>query len=351
MASSNKKYLGQKGTEALAHGVDIITPRTWVLPAPASEADTVITDDGLDYMSYVYPTPESFKESIPQIKIGDRLDIGQFIGGSIPAIVPIVADLGGGNEITVPWSVGGSKGWVAISEEQIGFVFEYGGDDWGYSLNGDKDYPVWGDGGESPNGSGTLRPNWTVHEDLDCFNFKDKINIALKSTEGVHDVNDFHKNWMFGRLLSKSTIEGSDETYGVVVGVAKIATPGSDTETKIVPGIFMLSHKSSWGAQTLVTFYPLINMWQELYAMKQTIDSAPTAEMTAEDIAPLLPQDESQIATLELDADDDVTVADESTTCEALEHFRSRYREMRGRSIFKPKEVYNPNDYINYEHE
>ena len=337
MASSNKKYIGQKGTEALAHGVDIITPRTWVLPAPSSEADTVITDDGMDYMSYVYPTPESFKESIPQIKIGDKLDIGQFLGGSIPSIVPIVADLGGGNEITVPWSVGGSKGWVAISKEQIGFVFEYGGDSWGMYLRGDKVYPVWGNGGETTNDSGNAYPNWIVSEDLDLFTFKDKINIALKSTEGVHDVNDLHKNWMYGRLLSKSTIDGSDETYGVVVGVAKIATPGSDTETKIVPGIFMLSHKSSWGAQTRVTFYPLINMWQDIYAMKQTIDSAPTTEMTAEDIAPLLPQDESQIATLELDADDDVTVADESATCEALEHFRSRYREMREYSIFKKK--------------
>lgn len=272
MALSNKKYLGQQGTEALAHGVDIITPRTWVLPAPASEADTEISDDGLGYMGYVYPTPESFKESIPQIKIGDKLDIGQFLGGSIPAIVPIVADLGGVNEITVPWSVGGSKGWVTISEEQIGFVFEYGGDSWGMQLRGDKVYPVWGDCGEATNDYGSVYPNWIVSEDLDCFTFKDKINIALKSTEGVHDVVALHKNWMCGRLLSKSAIEGSDETYGVVVGVAKIATPGSDTETKIVPGIFMLSHKSSYGSQTRVTFYPLINMWQEFYAMKEKIN-------------------------------------------------------------------------------
>lgn len=70
-------------------------------------------------------------------------------------------------------------------------------------------------------------------------------------------------------------------------------------------------------------------------------------ELTAEDIAPLLPQDESQIATLELDE----AGADQPATCEALERFRTRLREMRGRSVFKPKEVYNPNDYINYEHE
>lgn len=337
MALSNKKYLGQKGTEALVHGVDIITPRTWVLPSPASEADTEISDDGMDYMSYIYPTPESFKESIPQIKIGDKLDIGQFLGGSIPAIVPIVADLGEVNQITVPWSFGGSQGCVTINEEQIVFVFEYGGDNWGMSLNGDKDYPVWGEGGESPNGSGTLCPNWTVNEDLAYFSFKDKINIALKSTDGVYGVDELHKNWMYGRLLSKSAIEGSDETYGVVAGVAQIATPGSDTESKIVPGIFMLSHKSSYGAQTRVTFYPLINMWQDLYAMKQTIDSAPTTEMTAEDIAPLLPQDESQIATLELDAEEDVAVAEAPTTCEALEQFRARYSEMREHSIFRKK--------------
>lgn len=73
-------------------------------------------------------------------------------------------------------------------------------------------------------------------------------------------------------------------------------------------------------------------------------------ELTAEDIAALLPADESQIATLELDAEDEAG-ADEPATCEALERFRTRLRQMRGRSVFKPKEVYNPNDYINYEHE
>lgn len=78
---------------------------------------------------------------------------------------------------------------------------------------------------------------------------------------------------------------------------------------------------------------------------------APVVELTAEEIAALLSQDESQIATLELDAEDDMAVTDEPATCEALERFRTRLREMRGRSIFKPKEVYNPNDYINYEHE
>lgn len=345
MASSNKKYLGQQGAEALAHGVDIITPRIWVLPAPASEADTEIMDDGVEYVGYTYPTPDSFKECVSKIKIGDKLDIGQFIGGSVPVIVPIISEsVREGNEISVPWSFQGSKGWVVIRETQIAFAFEYGGDSWGYSLRGDNPYPVWGDGG------GGTSPNWTIHEDINLFSFKDKINIALKSTEGVHGDENLHKNWMLGRLLSKSTIEGSDETYGVVAGVAKIATPGSDTETKIVPGIFMLSHKKSYGAQTRVTFYPLINMWQELYAMKKTMDSAPTSEMTADEIAALLPADESQIATLELDAEAGEN-AEATTTSEALERFRTRLREMRGRSVFKPKEVYNPNDYINYEHE
>lgn len=69
-------------------------------------------------------------------------------------------------------------------------------------------------------------------------------------------------------------------------------------------------------------------------------------ELTAEEIAAILPADELQIATLELAAED------EAATSEALERFRTRLREMRGRSVFKPKEVYNPNDYINsYEHE
>lgn len=77
---------------------------------------------------------------------------------------------------------------------------------------------------------------------------------------------------------------------------------------------------------------------------------APVVELTAEEIAALLPADESQIATLELDAEDEAGAVQPATS-EALERFRARYREMRGRSVFKPKEVYNPNDYINYEHE
>lgn len=96
-----------------------------------------------------------------------------------------------------------------------------------------------------------------------------------------------------------------------------------------------------------------VNYWstsigERLAALEKNV---PVVELTAEEIAALLPADESQIATLELDAEDEA-VADEPATCEALERFRARYREMRGHSVFKPKEVYNPNDYINsYEHE
>lgn len=87
---------------------------------------------------------------------------------------------------------------------------------------------------------------------------------------------------------------------------------------------------------------------EDVAALKKLV---PVVELTAEAIAALLPQDESQIATLELDAEDDVAGADQPATCDALERFRTRLREMCGRSVFKPKEVYNPNDYINYEHE
>lgn len=86
---------------------------------------------------------------------------------------------------------------------------------------------------------------------------------------------------------------------------------------------------------------------EDVAALKKLV---PVVELTAEEIAALLPADESQIATLELDAEDEAG-ADQPATCEALERFRTRLRQMRGRSVFKPKEVYNPNDYINYEHE
>ena len=86
---------------------------------------------------------------------------------------------------------------------------------------------------------------------------------------------------------------------------------------------------------------------EDVAALKKLV---PVVELTAEAIAALLPADESQIATLELDAEDEAG-ADQPATCEALERFRTRLRQMRGRSVFKPKEVYNPNDYINYEHE
>lgn len=89
---------------------------------------------------------------------------------------------------------------------------------------------------------------------------------------------------------------------------------------------------------------------EDVAALKKLV---PVVELTAEEIAALLPADESQIATLELDEDEDEAGAgaNQPATCEALERFRTRLREMRGRSVFKPKEVYNPNDYINYEHE
>ena len=88
---------------------------------------------------------------------------------------------------------------------------------------------------------------------------------------------------------------------------------------------------------------------EDVAALKKLV---PVVEITADEIAALLPADELQIATLELDAEDVAGAgADQPATCEALERFRTHLREMRGRSVFKPKEVYNPNDYINYEHE
>lgn len=83
---------------------------------------------------------------------------------------------------------------------------------------------------------------------------------------------------------------------------------------------------------------------EDVAALKKLV---PVVELTAEEIAALLPAAESQISTLELDAE----AGDQPATSEALERFRTRLRQMRGRSVFKPKEVYNPNDYINYEHE
>lgn len=99
-----------------------------------------------------------------------------------------------------------------------------------------------------------------------------------------------------------------------------------------------VSNPENWARLTTI---------EDVAALKKLV---PVVELNAEEIAALLPADESQIATLELDAEDEA-VADEPATCEALERFRTRLREMRGRSVFKPKEVYNPNDYINYEHE
>ena len=88
---------------------------------------------------------------------------------------------------------------------------------------------------------------------------------------------------------------------------------------------------------------------EDVAALKKLV---PVVEITADEIAALLPADELQIATLEFDVEDEAGAgADQPATCEALERFRTRLREMRGRSVFKPKEVYNPNDYINYEHE
>lgn len=88
---------------------------------------------------------------------------------------------------------------------------------------------------------------------------------------------------------------------------------------------------------------------EDVAALKKLV---PVVELTAEEIAALLPADESKNATLELAVEDEAGAgADQPATCEALERFRTRLREMRGRSVFKPKEVYNPNDYINYEHE
>lgn len=88
---------------------------------------------------------------------------------------------------------------------------------------------------------------------------------------------------------------------------------------------------------------------EDVAALKKLV---PVVEITADEIAALLPADELQIATLEFDVEDEAGAgADQPATCEALERFRTRLRQMRGRSVFKPKEVYNPNDYINYEHE
>ena len=266
-----KKYVGLDAAGILAQGIKNVTPRTWKLPMPTSEDKIEVEDYGVGHTCFRYATPEAFREILNEIKIGDNLDVGVVIGTdvSLPVLVPIVGVEDDGNVIMVSADIAGSEFSFTITKKTIQYEFKINGASWGSSLQGIQGYPNWGDAGDEYTG-GEWRPCWNVSEDLNWFTFGDTINIALKANE-PYDPEEPKNNRLIGRLLSKSTIGGSDETYGTVVGVARIATPGSGSDYMNLPGIFVLSHKSEYGAMTKVTFFPLMNKWQDYYNLRREV--------------------------------------------------------------------------------
>lgn len=264
-----KKYVGLDAAGILAQGIKNVTPRTWELPMPTSEDEIEVEDDGVGHICCRYATPEAFREILNEIKIGDNLDAGTFVGKdvSLPVLVPIVGVEDDCNVIMVSMDIAGTDFTITITKETIQCEIKPCVESWSGSLQGIQGYPEWGDAGDVDTGSGA-RPCWYVGEDLNCFTFGDTINIALKANES-YDPEKIKNNRLIGRLLSKSTIDGSNETYGTVVGVARIATPGSDSDYVNLPGIFVLSHKSEYGAKTKVTFFPLMNIWQDYYNLSR----------------------------------------------------------------------------------
>lgn len=280
--STNKKYVGEEAAEVLAAGIGAASPRTWDLTPDDPESVTEEERDGMAIMQF--PTPSKLKESLAEIKAGDRLDVSKVLGASgwEIAVASIVRfDEAGISYCNVVASLNDPDEGVIynllINNDDVSIVVmslgeqkpqklsaSAGGSSWQYGA-----IPNWGDLGERPSCwsyYGTGFASQPIDFKIgDTFRTPTLVPYGCPPSEASDDPADqAAANYAEGTIVGTGKVQ--NVPYLVAVGAArfgkKTSATAKDDETITAPGIFYVTRPStnSW----YVKFYPLLNKWKEL---------------------------------------------------------------------------------------
>lgn len=280
--STNKKYVGEEAARVLAAGIGAATPRTWDLTPDDLDSVTEEEQDGMVLMQF--PTPARLKDSLADIKTGDRLDASSAFGISachLTVTTVLRDDASDGTFYHVFASMDSADDGIVynfcIGNDNVAIVLlplvepdpsklsaSAGGSSWQYGA-----IPNWGDLGERPSdwryygtGSAAQPIEFKIG---DTFRTPTLVPYGCPPSETSDDPADqAAANYAEGTIIGTGKVQ--NVPYLVVVGAARFGkkqgATDKDAETITAPGIFYVTRPStnSW----YVKFYPLLNKWKEL---------------------------------------------------------------------------------------
>lgn len=293
MSTNKKKYVGEEAAQVLAAGIGAATPRTWDLTPDDLESVTEEEQDGMALLQF--PTSAKLKTALPEIKVGDRLEVGNIF--ETPSLQFSVASVQRYEEYgntsyeilaSVSVVVDNASYCLRITNNNVEIVVlpllepepqklspSAGGSSWQYGA-----IPNWGDLGEqsscwsyTDHGSSSMPHDFKIG---DTFRTPTLVPYGCPPSEASDDPADqAAANYAEGTIVGAGKIQ--NVPYLVVVGAArfgkKTSSTAKDDETITAPGIFYITSTKGTGSSTFwyVKFYPLLNRWKELEKVSDEI--------------------------------------------------------------------------------
>ena len=294
-AQTAKKYLGAEGTNAIAQGIANAAPKTWrFYPDDESTLEEIPenAEEGVIF-GLGFPTPQAIKENLDNIRVGDSVDATDLIFGTeykrdprtklllqiIAAHVGITGDFGDAKYnyqivATMPIANLGLY-YVEINYSYCSIVVgAYPGYDdttkpsTPKSSTGTADWlkgfvPDWGE-----EQFGDHSTWWYIGQNQREFSVGDPVQIYTSAGSNTSTLD-----------TTTAVVIGVSETdgkkYAVASGVASYLAPGSDTEYKTSPGLFVFRLHQDNDTLKLyaVSFYPLLRLWKDIYEQKDKVQT------------------------------------------------------------------------------
>lgn len=285
---SDKKYLGEDAAQVIASGLNAVTPRVWRLYP--DDPETLVINEVDDYTTEMrFPLPDAFRAALPDLKIGDIIDATEILFGDGPGSKAYFAinwynayQLDDGSMVYTGYAtmmLAGANFTLAFSNEENGSCFvsmiaiskaleKFSSSvECGFNRDATGEYGCpdnWGVGTpfkNNPYGHGYIY--------LGGDNIAAKLRVGTVVHFPVNKTNDdTDRNYMDGLVISAGMI--ANTFHAVVAGSLRFYSPGSDSETKTTPGLWELIGASS-NHMAFGNFYPLLNIWEDIYAMKSDI--------------------------------------------------------------------------------
>lgn len=267
MADEVKKYISEGGAEAIAQGIANIAPKTWRL-YPDDESTVEEGEDG-NMSAISFPTPAYLFEHISEIKLGDYIDASELTGcdlsknGYFKLQVNAVNYERTGDAIpdrytVIASAVCGLEIYVALIDvESCGLGL--------YSLGSyNSETLLTGAGSSWPSG---FPKDWgkewrlsAIQSNYDTVVYK--IGARLRIQTNISGTDAYAHVQVVG-------VSNTDtDKYAIAVGLTPVLSPNGDAQSTTAPGIFVIRKD---GTGHYVSYYPLLNIWQDIYEQKNRV--------------------------------------------------------------------------------